>query len=102
MSSSIWRLPRRRRTACYRLLESIREVMRDSMEEGLVRNLNRADWEFIQSTQVQLVRLTDKQDAPGAGTCMASHFDKHIEEILTLQSRSVRRPSRPRLSKRAR
>jgi DNA-binding FadR family transcriptional regulator len=78
----------------YRLLESIREVMRDSMEEGLVRNLNRTEWEYIQSTHVQLVTLIDKQDASAAGTCMASHFDTHIQEILILQSRTAGRSSR--------
>jgi DNA-binding FadR family transcriptional regulator len=84
----------------YRLLESIREVMRDSMEEGLVRNLKRTDWEYVQSTHVQLVTLIDKHDAAAAGSCMANHFDTHIQEILTQQSRTARRPSRPRPLKR--
>ena len=51
----------------FHLVDSIREVMRDTMKEGLIRHTAPADWENIQASHVSLVTYIDQQDAAGAG-----------------------------------
>jgi GntR family transcriptional repressor for pyruvate dehydrogenase complex len=67
----------------FHLVDSIREVMRDTMKEGLVRHTASADWHRIHASHVTLVTFVDQQDAAGAGACMATHFDEAIHGILT-------------------
>jgi len=78
----------------FHLAESIREVMRDTMEEGLVRHTARHDWEKIQANHVTLVTLIDQQDAAGAAACMARHLDEAIRGILTREPRPIAKPRR--------
>jgi GntR family transcriptional regulator, transcriptional repressor for pyruvate dehydrogenase complex len=73
----------------FHLVESIREVMRDTMKEGLVRHSDAADWRKIQDSHVKLVTLVDRRDAEGAAACMASHFDEAIHGILTREPRAL-------------
>jgi DNA-binding FadR family transcriptional regulator len=67
----------------FHLVDSIREVMRDTMREGLVRHTDPQDWRNIQASHVSLVTFIDRQDSVGAGACMATHFDEAIHGILT-------------------
>jgi len=77
----------------FHVAESIREVMRDTMEEGLMRHTAPADWEKIQANHVTLVKLIDQQDAAGAGACMASHLDEAIHGIRTREPKTQKRAS---------
>ncbi len=67
----------------YHLVDSIREPLRDTMHEGLVRHVGADDRRKIQQSHVQLVTLIDRMDAEGAGSCMAAHFDGAIHGIHT-------------------
>ena len=71
------------------LVDSIREVMRDTMKEGLVRHTDPTNWHNIQASHVKLVDLIDRGDVEGAGACMASHFDEAIHGILTREPLEV-------------
>jgi DNA-binding FadR family transcriptional regulator len=76
----------------FHLVDSIREVMRDTMKEGLVRHTDPEDWQYIHASHVKLVDLIDRRDAAGAGACMASHFDEAIHGILTREPRELLTP----------
>ncbi len=67
----------------FHLVASIREVMRDTMREGLVRHPNEEDWQKNYADHLTLVTLIDKQDEQGAGALMALHFDLAIHRIMT-------------------
>lgn len=67
----------------YHLAESIRAAMRDTMNEGLMRHMDRKSWQNIQANHVTLVDLIRRQDVAGTAACMAKHFDEAIFGIRT-------------------
>jgi DNA-binding FadR family transcriptional regulator len=73
----------------FHLVDSIRAVLRDTMKEGLMRHSAKAEWQNIHASHVKLVTYIDRQDAAGAGACMASHFDASIHGILTRDPRPL-------------
>jgi DNA-binding FadR family transcriptional regulator len=73
----------------FHLVDSIREALRDTMREGLVRHMDPDAWKRIQDSHVRLVTFIDRQDAEGAGECMATHFDGAIYGILTREPGEV-------------
>jgi len=77
----------------FHLVDSIREVMRDTMTEGLVRHTAPADWQNIQASHVSLVTFIDQGDASGAGACMATHFDEAIHGIRAGEPRPLPKPA---------
>ncbi len=66
----------------FHLVDSIREVLRDAMKEGLLSRSNSPDWHTIQEDHVRLVRFIEARDAEGAGLCMTAHVDDAIGSIL--------------------
>ncbi|BCP52144.1 GntR family transcriptional regulator [Kaistia sp. 32K] len=74
----------------FHLVASIREVMRDTMREGLLRHPSEEDWKKNYADHRKLVTLIDEQDEPGAGALMALHFDLAIHRIMTLDPVSPR------------
>lgn len=77
----------------FHLVESIREVMRNTMKQGLSRHSDLAAWRRIQESHERLVVLVDQRDAAGAAACMASHFDDSIRGMLTLEPKGFPPPS---------
>lgn len=67
----------------FHLVSSIREVMRDTMREGLRRHSDEEVWRKNHADHLKLVAMIDRQDEQGAGAIMALHFDLAIHRILT-------------------
>ena len=66
----------------FHLVASIRQVMRNTMWEGLVRQPDQTTWQHNLSSHILLVKMIDEQNAEGAGTSMANHFDDAIHNIM--------------------
>jgi GntR family transcriptional repressor for pyruvate dehydrogenase complex len=67
----------------FHLVASIREVMRDTMREGLMRHPNEEDWKKNHADHLRLVRLIEEQDEQGAGAFMGLHLDTAMHRIMT-------------------
>jgi DNA-binding FadR family transcriptional regulator len=67
----------------FHLVDSVREVVRDTVREGLIRHADLATWQANQAGHVRLVGFIAKQDADGAAASMADHFDDAIRGIRT-------------------
>lgn len=66
----------------YFLVESIRDVLRDTIQEGLRYRLTERDLELVQSTHEDIVQRLVAHDGEGSAQAMAFHFDDAIRAIF--------------------
>lgn len=66
----------------FHLVASIREVMRNTMREGVIRHPDQEAWKENLGGHVRLVEAIDRQDEEGARVSMVYHFDRAIDRIL--------------------
>ncbi len=68
----------------FHLIASIREVMRDTMREGLDAFQSDVDWEDNHTHHFRMVTMIDRRDEEKAAELMAQHFDRAIQRISGL------------------
>jgi DNA-binding FadR family transcriptional regulator len=68
-------------TLMYYLIESIRDVLTDSIREGLRSRFTEAQMQQVQSLHETLVEAISAGDAEAAAAAMAAHFDDAINAI---------------------
>jgi DNA-binding FadR family transcriptional regulator len=73
----------------YFLVESIRDVLRDTIEEGLRHRLTEEERQLVQSTHEEILASIEKQDADGAAKAMAFHFTDAIRAIFYAEGADV-------------
>ena len=70
-------------TMMYHLIESIREVSKDTIREGLLHRRTIEQLERVQELHVMLLAELERGDADAAGQVMALQFDEAIIALVT-------------------
>jgi len=77
-----------RNTLMFHLVESVRDVLKDTIKEGLRSRITDEQLGYVQTLHETIVDKVSQGDADGAALAMASHFDDAINAIY----RSVLKP----------
>jgi DNA-binding FadR family transcriptional regulator len=70
-----------RNTLLFHLVESIRDVLKDTIQEGLRSRFTDAQLVRVQALHEAIVERLAAGDAAGAASAMATHFDDAIDAI---------------------
>ncbi|BCL84010.1 GntR family transcriptional regulator [Ktedonobacteria bacterium brp13] len=70
-------------TMMYHLIESIREVSKDTIREGLLHRRTTEQLERVQELHAMLLAELERGDADAAGQAMALQFDEAIIALVT-------------------
>lgn len=76
------------------LVESIRDVLRDTIRQGLRHRLTAHERQLVQSTHEEIVAKIAAEDGAGAAEAMAFHFDDAIRAIFYPKERERQRKAR--------
>lgn len=66
----------------YHLVESIREVLKDTFREGLRRRCTNEQLERVQELHEELLAELERGDPQKAGHVMAMHFDETVMTMI--------------------